>query len=92
MMRSYDVYKITNKVNNKVYIGISSKGASARFREHIYAAEHGSPYKIHKAINKYGKDNFLFEVIDFCNSWDELVEKEQYYISLYDSKNDEKRV
>lgn len=90
MMRSYDVYKITNKVNNKVYIGISSKGASARFREHIYAAEHGSPYKIHKAINKYGKDNFLFEVIDFCNSWDELVEKEQYYISLYDSKNDEK--
>ena len=38
MMRSYDVYKITNKVNNKVYIGITSKGLSARWKEHLYNA------------------------------------------------------
>ena len=89
-MRSHDVYKITNKINNKIYIGITSQGASARFKEHLFAAEHGSPFKIHKAIRKYGRENFIFEIIDFCNNYNELKEKEKYYISLYDSMNDEK--
>lgn len=89
MMRSYDVYKITNKVNNKVYIGITSKGISARWKEHIYSAEHGCPFKLHNAIRKYGKENFSIELIDFCNSWEELTEKEQYYISEYKSLQDE---
>ena len=88
-MRSYDVYKITNKVNNKVYIGITSKGISARWKEHIYSAEHGCPFKLHNAIRKYGKENFSIELIDFCNSWEELTEKEQYYISEYKSLQDE---
>lgn len=87
-MRSYDVYKITNKVNNKVYIGITSKGISARWKEHIYSAEHGCPFKLHNAIRKYGKENFSIELIDFCNSWEELTEKEQYYISEYKSLQD----
>lgn len=89
MMRSYDVYKITNKVNNKVCIGITSKGISARWKEHIYSAEHGCPFKLHNAIRKYGKENFSIELIDFCNSWEELTEKEQYYISEYKSLQDE---
>lgn len=88
-MCSYDVYKITNKVNNKVYIGITSKGISARWKEHIYSAEHGCPFKLHNAIRKYGKENFSIELIDFCNSWEELTEKEQYYISEYKSLQDE---
>lgn len=88
-MRSYDVYKITNKVNNKVYIGITSKGISARWKERIYSAEHGCPFKLHNAIRKYGKENFSIELIDFCNSWEELTEKEQYYISEYKSLQDE---
>jgi group I intron endonuclease len=89
MMRSYDVYKITNKVNNKVYIGITSKGISARWKEHIYSAEHGCPFKLHNAIRKYGKENFSVELIDFCNSWEELTKKEQHYISEYKSSQDE---
>lgn len=89
MMRSYDVYKITNKVNNKVYIGITSKGLSARWKEHLYNAEHGCPFKLHNALRKYGKENFSIELIDFCNSWEELEEKERYYISEYKSLQDE---
>lgn len=88
-MRSYDVYKITNKVNNKVYIGITSKGISARWKEHIYNAEHGCPFKLHNAIRKYGRDNFSVELIDFCNSWNELTEKEKMYIEQYKSLQDE---
>lgn len=75
MLRSYDVYKITNKVNNKVYIGITSKGISARWKEHIYSAEHDCPFKLHRAIRKYGKENFSVELIDFANSWEELTEQ-----------------
>lgn len=89
MMRSYDVYKIINKVNNKVYIGITSKGISARWKEHLYNAEHGCPFKLHNAIRKYGKENFSIELIDFCNSWEELEEKEKLYISEYKSLQDE---
>lgn len=89
MMRSYDVYKITNKINNKVYIGITSKGLSARWKEHLYNAEHGCPFKLHNALRKYGKENFSIELIDFCNSWEELEEKEKYYISEYKSLQDE---
>jgi group I intron endonuclease len=89
MLRSYDVYKITNKVNNKVYIGITSKGISARWKEHIYSAEHDCPFKLHRAIRKYGKENFSVELIDFANSWEELTKKEQQYISEYNSLQDE---
>lgn len=89
MMRSYDVYKITNKVNNKIYIGITSKGLSARWKEHLYNAEHGCPFKLHNAIRKYGKENFSIELIDFCNSWEELEEKEKQYISEYNTLSDE---
>lgn len=89
MMRSYDVYKVTNKINNKVYIGITSKGLSARWKEHLYNAEHDCPFKLHRAIRKYGKENFSIELIDFCNSWEELEEKEKYYISEYKSLQDE---
>lgn len=85
MLRSYDVYKITNKVNNKAYIGITSKGLSARWKEHLYSAEHDCPFKLHRAIRKYGKENFSVELIDFANSWEELTKKEQQYISEYNS-------
>lgn len=89
MMKSYDVYKITNKINNKVYIGITSKGISARWKEHLYNAEHECPFKLHRAIRKYGKENFTVELIDFCNSWDELAAKEKEYIKQYRSNEDE---
>lgn len=89
-MLSYDVYKITNKLNNKHYIGITSKGISARIKEHIYTAERDPVFPIHRALNKYGKDNFTFELLDFsCNSWEELTEKEKYYINLYKSNDRE---
>ena len=89
-MLSYDVYKITNKLNNKHYIGITSKGIGARIKEHIYTAERDPVFPIHRALNKYGKDNFTFELLDFsCNSWEELTEKEKYYINLYKSNDRE---
>lgn len=89
-MYSYEVYKVTNKTNNKVYIGITNKGAGARFKQHLFDAEHGSQYRFHKAIRKYGKENFEVSIIAFCNNADELKENEKKFIIEYDSMNPEK--
>ena len=89
-MYSYEVYKVTNKVNNKVYIGITNKGAGARFKQHLFDAEHGSQYRFHRAIRKYGKENFEVSIIAFCNNADELKENEIKFISEYESMNPDK--
>ena len=57
------VYKITNKLNNKIYIG-QSVNIERRWKEHICDNRKNS--LIHLAIQKYGKDNFDFEVIEEC--------------------------
>ena len=57
-MRTYEVYKITNKVTNKIYIGITNQGSGARYRHHWYEARIGEPAPIHKSMAKYGEDNF----------------------------------
>lgn len=89
-MYSYEVYKVTNKVNNKVYIGITNKGAGARFKQHLFDAEHGSQYRFHRAIRKYGKENFEVSIIAFCDNADELKENEIKFISEYESMNPDK--
>ena len=80
------IYKIVNKLNNKIYIGITAKSLNKRRQQHIQWSKHKSRlYVIHKAINKYGINNFLFESIDnFCENED-ACQKEIKYISLYNS-------
>lgn len=72
------IYKIQNKINGKVYIG-KTINYRARWRDHI-ARERDTA--IHRAISKYGPDNFDFSVIEFTNN---LSEREEYWISYYDS-------
>ena len=86
-MRTYEVYKITNKVTNKIYIGITNQGSGARYRHHWYEARTGEPAPIHKSMAKYGEDNFTLEVIDFAENVEELKEKEKYYIKFFNSKD-----
>ena len=75
------IYKITNKLNNKVYIGQSI---------HIYRrwSEHCQPSTtslIGKAIQKYGKENFIFEILEEVSNVNTLTQKESEYIKLYNS-------
>lgn len=89
-MRNNDVYKITNKITGKVYIGITNQGAGARYRHHWYEARIGEPAPIHRSMAKYGEENFTLEIIDFAETYEELKEKEKYWIKEYDSMNREK--
>ena len=79
------IYKITNKINNKSYIGQSINIESRWIHHRNYPIKY-SRYPLYLAFEKYGIENFNFEVIEEC-SCGELDEKEQYYISKYDTYN-----
>jgi group I intron endonuclease len=72
------IYKITNLINDKIYIGKNSTNNSAYY---------GSGVVIKHAIKKYGKENFKKEILEECDSFDLLNEKEKYWIHFYDSTN-----
>ena len=74
------IYKITNLINGKHYIG-QSIHIERRWVEHCIPS---SRSLIGKAIRKYGKEQFSFQVLEEC-SQDQLNEKEEYYIKQFNS-------
>lgn len=59
------IYKITNKINGKFYIG-QSNNINRRFQEHITKGQL-SRIPLDIAIQKYGKENFLYETLEECS-------------------------
>ena len=80
------IYKITNIQNNKVYIGQTIRPVNDRFHRHINDAMNNIlDTHFARAIRKYGKENFIIDIIDEAVSQDELNKKEQYWIKYYHS-------
>ena len=77
------VYKITNNVNGKVYIG-QAEDIELRWKQHVKASKRGENSVLYRAMRKYGVENFSFEVVEEC-SVEELKEKEIYYIGEFNS-------
>jgi len=77
------IYKITNKINNKFYIG-RAYDLEQRWIKHQKYLGHGAPY-LHRAILKYGIENFKFEIIEEC-SLEELRDKEEFWIKKLNSR------
>lgn len=77
------VYQIRNIINDKIYIG-SSKNLEYRYKSHFRALNRGNHENryLQRAYNKYGKSNFIFEIIEFCKV-DLIFEIEQYWINQY---------
>lgn len=81
------IYKITNKINNKVYVG-QSIDIYTRWTTHkneLNNNRHHNSY-LQRAWNKYGEDSFCFDILEECSE-DLLNEKECYYIELLKSTN-----
>ena len=82
------IYKITNSINNKIYIGQTHYSIKERWRQHKYVASHpehvsyNSP--LYQAFRKYGLENFILEPVEECAE-EKLDDREIYWINYYNS-------
>ena len=84
------IYKITNKINGKIYVGqVYNRSIMDRFKRHCTDAKPDCKMAIDRAIYKYGVDNFTVEQIDKADNLNELNKKEIYWIEKLKS-NDSK--
>lgn len=81
----YEVYLITNTVNDKKYVGITRKGYKNRFKGHISACEKGKSNILYNAFRKYDIENFTVELIENNIPDDCANEREIYYIKKYNT-------
>lgn len=79
-MKKVGIYQIVNKVNQKKYIGSSIRlqGRKKRHFSELNCNIHHSQ-ALQRAYNKYGKDNFDFFILEYCEA-DKILEREQYYL------------
>ncbi|MDH7912080.1 NUMOD1 domain-containing DNA-binding protein [Winogradskyella sp. SYSU M77433] len=77
------IYKVTNKINGKTYIGATTKSLEERKQDHLQKAFNNSESPFHKAISTYGLNSFDWETVDTASSNNELAEKEVQYIYNY---------
>lgn len=80
------IYKITNLINNKIYVGKTTETIDKRWKEHKkdFKREKCRNRPLYKAMNKYGIENFSVELIEECNFGEES-DREIYWIDKLDS-------
>lgn len=81
MILNYTLYVITNRINNKKYVGVTNRSASIRFNEHM-THDTGLLYKARK---KYGRNNFKIEIIKENIPFEQISSLEKEYILKYNS-------
>lgn len=77
------IYKTTNLINGKIYVG---QKMSTVFLKEEYL---GSGRYLNNAINKYGRENFKVELIEWCENSEILNEREKYWIAYFNCQNHE---
>ena len=72
------IYKTTNRINGKIYVG-QDKNCNPNYK--------GSGILLHRAISKYGWDNFVKETLEVCQSKEELNLREQFWIKELNARD-----
>ena len=87
MSREYKVYKLTNKITGKIYIGQTYEKLNKRLTRHYTSAytEERDTY-LYRAMRKYRREDFTIELIEVCENQDELDEREFYWVNYYKGK------
>lgn len=81
------IYKVTNTVNGKMYIGQTKRTIDLRWKQHIYNSFKDSPFDkgpFHLAIKKYGAEAFVVEEVEKCKNED-LNKRETFWIKHFDT-------
>ena len=79
------IYKITNLINQKVYIGETIRTVEMRWKQHLQRAKDKSRQEhLYRAMRKYGVENFVVEEIEECKD-DIRFERETYHIIQHNS-------
>lgn len=88
MEKIYTIYKITNLINEKLYIGYTGATTNQRWAKHVYDAKQGHKnLLICKAIRKHGQENFLVEDVYQSKDWNHTLNTmEDHFINLYESR------
>jgi group I intron endonuclease len=82
-MENGKIYKYTNLVNGMVYIGQTKQTLEQRDYKHQTQLNDNTYF--HRAIKKYGRENFVLELVEDNISFNKLNEKEKYYIDYFES-------
>jgi len=84
------IYKVTNIETKKIYIGKTTKSVEERKREHIWSLNRNSKESqtyFYYAIRKYTVEKFLWNVVGYCESKEELNLAEKLCIDFFDTLN-----
>lgn len=87
-MHSWTVYKITNNVDGKGYIGITNRELAVRWRWRVHCKKSSKCHYMRNAIQKHGKDAFTVAALDIASSLEEAHAREIQLIAEY--KSDQK--
>jgi group I intron endonuclease len=66
------IYIIKNRLNERCYVGLTTRAAHVRWLEHVKGVRECSPYPLHRAIRKYGFKAFKFSILEFHETLDDL--------------------
>lgn len=80
------VYKITNLINNKIYIGKTEREIDCRWNEHKSKARKNHNSYLYNAMRKYGEQNFIIEELEKVEL-EFLSDREKYWIEFFKSNN-----
>lgn len=87
--RKFEIYRHTSKTSGKSYVGYTSKTTKHRWNQHLANSRSScsSGYNGHfsKALRKYGAEDWITEILDYADTYDEALEKEMRHISLNNS-------
>ena len=82
--KRYTVYRVTNVLNGKVYVGVTTKSLNERWKHHVFSSKNND-LVFGAAIRKYGEDRFTMEVLEKCESRQHMLEREKFWIEELNS-------
>lgn len=85
--KTFEIYKITNLVNGKIYVGATMDGIGKRWARHLTKTNAGATTPICNAIREFGAENFSITLVELCENEGHMNEREAYWIATLSATN-----